>query len=77
VAIKRRANAADALWREIVRRATGQDGPCGTHLWPLATFGQTMLSWRCAAIVIIDEPYKRGGRHLRPSKRPESLAQRR
>ena len=50
------------LWREIVCRATGKDGPCGTHLWPLATFGQTMVSWRCAAILIIDEPYKRGGR---------------
>jgi hypothetical protein len=61
-AIKRRTNAADALWCEIVYRATGKDGRCGTHLWPLATFGQTMVSWRCAAILIIDEPYKRGGR---------------
>ena len=65
------------LWREIVRRATGKDGPCGTHLWPLATFGQTMLSWRCAAILIIDEPYKRGGRPFaakQESREPRAAA---
>ena len=65
------------LWREIVRRATGKDGPCGTHLWPLATVGQTMLSWRCAAILIIDEPYKRGGRPFaakQESREPRAAA---